>query len=497
MENKLNITKVVSDYLSRAWKADVSYLEYFEQIREYEDWFKGETRWHKYKIWNGKKRKSQQHLSLGMAKTVCEDMASLVMNEKVTIQCKNQTAEALVKEVLLKNNFKVMSNQLCELMFALGTGAFVESLKPGTDISCVKTKDVMLSYIHGDFIFPIRWDNGEITDCAFVTVGNNDGNVTYRVIAYIKEEDGYCAYVQEIDGDGGVIKKADIQSEIEYIEEKGFKYKMGLQTPPFQIIRPNIVNNFDKTNPMGMSIFGNALDVLKSIDETYSSLKNEFRLGRKRIFVKAGLKSIRYEPKEDNWIDYIDDNEMVYQQLAEEWEGNKPPIYESNMVLRVDDHNKALETQLNLLSRKVGLGENFYTFNGSSISTATQIISSNSSLFRNIRKHELVLEQALISLTEAICSYLQVEPGEITVDFDDSIIIDNEAEQNQAMTEYNAGLIDSVEYFVITKKMTRNQALDFVAEMEATGKLKSAEDILAEKYSQDMTGNENMEENNE
>lgn len=493
MKNNLEITKVVGDYLSRAWKADVSYLEYFEQVKEYMDWFRGDTRWHKYKIWNGKKRKEQHHLSLGMAKTVCEDMASLVMNEKVAIQCKNTVAQTLLNEVLRHNNFKVMSNQLCELMFVLGTGAFVESLKPGVNTTKIKTKDVLLSYIHGDFIFPIRWDNGEITDCAFVTVGNNDGNVTYRVIAYIKEEDGYCAYVQEFDGDGGVIKKTDIVSEIEYIEEKGYKYKMELDTAPFQIIKPNIVNNFDKTNPMGMSIYGNALDVLKSIDETYSSLKNEFRLGRKRIFVKAGLKSIRYEPKEDTWIDYIDDNEMVYQQLGEEWESNKPPIYESNMTLRVDDHNKALETQLNLLSRKVGLGENFYTFNGSSISTATQIISSNSSLFRNIRKHELVLEQALINLAETVCAYLKVEPGEITVNFDDSIIIDTEAEQTQALAEYNAGLIDSVEYFSITKKMTRNQALDFVADMEATGKIKSAEDILAEKYSQGMTDNK-MEE---
>ena len=158
------------------------------------------------------------------------------------------------------------------------------------------------------------------------------------------------------------------------------------------------------------------------------------------------------------------------------------------MTLRVDDHNKAMETQLNILSRKVGLGENFYTFNNGSISTATQIISSNSSLFRNIRKHELVLEPALIGLAEAICEYLKVDPGEITVDFDDSIIIDTESEKNQAMQEYQAGLIDKVEYFVKTQKMTRNQAKEHVDEMTATGTMMDAEDILAQKYSEDMGG---------
>src|SRR5574344_97131 len=158
------------------------------------------------------------------------------------------------------------------------------------------------------------------------------------------------------------------------------------------------------------------------------------------------------------------------------------------MTLRVDDHDKAMQTQLNLLSRKVGLGENFYTFSNGVISTATQIISSNSSLFRNIRKHELGLESALIGMAEAIMEYLGVNPGKITVDFDDSIIIDTESEKNQAMQEYSAGLIDRVQYFVETRKMTRQQALDFVKEMEATGTMQDAEDVMAQKYSEEMGG---------
>lgn len=486
----MEITRVVSDYLQRAFKTDVSYMEFFTRIKEFKEWYEGETKWHEYKIWTGKKRKKQKHLSLGMAKTVCEDMASLLMTEKVVIRCKNKPANELLQKVLKQNNFWVMGNQLCELTNALGTGAFVVSVREGADMDNLKVQDILISYIHGDFIYPIKWDNGTIEECAFVCIGNKDGNITYRVMSFVYDEESkqYMEYVEEIDGDGGVIKTSEVIEGVEHIEEKGNQYKTKLTNSPFQIIKPNIVNNFDKTNPMGMSIFGNAIPVLKSIDEIYSSYKNEFRLGRKRIFVKAGLQAIRYEKNSDYWVDYIDENEVVYQQLADEWENNKPPIYESNMTLRVADHNSAMETQLNLLSRKVGLGENFYTFNGSSISTATQIISSNSSLFRNIRKHELVLENALIGLAKSICEYLNVDPGEISVDFDDSIIIDTESEKNQAMQEFQAGLIDKVEYFVKTQNMTREQAKKHVEEMNATGTMMEAEDLLAQKYSEEMGG---------
>ena len=55
---------------------------------------------------------------------------------------------------------------------------------------------------------------------------------------------------------------------------------------------------------------------------------------------------------------------------------------------------------------------------------------------------------------------------EITVDFDDSIVEDTDKEQQKAMAEYNAGLIDRVEYFVLTRNMTREQAQKLVAEMD-------------------------------
>ena len=73
-----------------------------------------------------------------------------------------------------------------------------------------------------------------------------------------------------------------------------------------------------------------------------------------------------------------------------------------DMTLRTQEHNTGIQDQLNLLSSKCGFGENHYRFNQGSIATATQVISENSTMFRTIKKHEIILEQVLIELCRII-----------------------------------------------------------------------------------------------
>lgn len=83
-----------------------------------------------------------------MAKTVAEDWANLALNEKVQITVGENTANERIWEVLDNNDFKVRGNQLVELAFALGTGAFIE-YKDGDQ--------VMIDYIRAGMIYPLSW----------------------------------------------------------------------------------------------------------------------------------------------------------------------------------------------------------------------------------------------------------------------------------------------------------------------------------------------------
>ena len=118
------------------------------------------------------------------------------------------------------------------------------------------------------------------------------------------------------------------------------------------------------------------------------------------------------------------------------------------MSLRVADHNAGLQDQLNMLSAKCGFGEKHYKFDSGSVATATQIVSENSEMFRTIKKHELVLK----SVIEKLCRKL-LEMGnnylgqrlntdvEISIDFDDSIIVDKTQEDARVYQMLAAGLM--------------------------------------------------------
>ena len=123
-----------------------------------------------------------------------------------------------------------------------------------------------------------------------------------------------------------------------------------------------------------------------------------------------------------------------------------------------------MQTALNCVGQAVGFGLDYFTFKGGTVYTnETQVINTQSDLFRHVRQHEKVLRR---SITEMIQALMYLATGseykkEITIDFDDSIIEDTAEVKRQAMLEFNAGLIDSVQYYQDVYKMTKKQAIEF------------------------------------
>ena len=98
--------------------------ETYSHIEEWLEWYQGEVeKFHRYKVYNGAVMVEQKRYRLGMAKKVCEDWANLLLNEKVSIKAGDY--EERLNQILADNNFRIRGNQLVELAFALGTGAFV------------------------------------------------------------------------------------------------------------------------------------------------------------------------------------------------------------------------------------------------------------------------------------------------------------------------------------------------------------------------------------
>ena len=120
--------------------------------------------------------------------------------------------------------------------------------------------------------------------------------------------------------------------------------------------------------------------------------------------------------------------------------------------LRVNEQIEALNTSLNILGNKVGFGENHYHFDGTNLSTATAVISSNSKMARRMKKLQIGYASSIYDLVKAIC-YVSTTFGkynlntdDMVIQFDDSIIEDKNAESDRGLRELNAGVLSKVEY---------------------------------------------------
>lgn len=425
---------------------------FYTTIGIWKSWYEGEVKsFHMYKVFNGQKQVQCRRYTMGMAKKVSEDWANLLMNEKVKITLEGKAEQEFFDSVCKENNFLVKASEMQEAKSAMGTVAYVPRIvgamvNPETGFVSGNAESIKLDYCTAENIFPLSWENGRVKECAFSTsfTAQNEKYLYLQIHRLNDKKEYIIENVLYRDQNGNL-------SDVEASTVPGFEnippvVRTGSSKRQFVIDRLNIANNVDISLPMGISAYANAIDQLKGVDIAYDSYVNEFVLGKKRIMVKPeATKDIDGEPA-------FDPNDTVYYVLPEDSQ-NGSVIDQVDMTLRTAEHNAGLQDMLNALSSKCGFGENHYKFDNGNISTATQVISENSSMFRTIKKHEIVLENVLIELCRIILrlgnTYMGAglnEDVEISIDFDDSIIEDKATDFSRDMQMVSAGIMNDWEF---------------------------------------------------
>lgn len=438
-------------------------------IETWNSWYKSNVpAFQNYYIYNGNKKVLKTRKTVGMAKKICEDFADLLLNEKVTFNIGKEKESERVNQILDENDFYVLANKSIEKVCWSGTGMFVLSIKDltyDTNTQIMKAESdskLKIEFVTADKIIPLSYDGNKITECAVITIKTINSQKYLYINIHKKNETGNYIienYMFKLNKNGDIQQEVNLDNTLKVIDTLG-------SHPWFSPLKLNIENNIYDDSPYGMSVYANAIDIMKALDIVFDSLSNEFILGRKRIFVKSDLLKPDVTTGELKLV--FDENEIVFHALPENDNKDGKDITESDMKLRVEEHEKAMQLILDLLSSKVGLGDKYYEFRKTGITTATQVISENSDLFRTIRKHEIAIENCLYDLFKSILYILNTffnenldENAEISINFDDSIIEDMTEIKRQALVEYNAGLIDDIEYYKRVYKMTDKQAENF------------------------------------
>ena len=164
-----------------------------------------------------------------------------------------------------------------------------------------------------------------------------------------------------------------------------------------------------------------------------------------RDLIETAETMMRLDKKQYSWVwlgECIGVDELIYYMFSGRHKGRPEE----------GQKYKALNDDLNYLSMKCGFGTERYKFEKGTVATATQVIAENSDMYRSLCKHEIVLQSALEELIRIIIR-LGIALGEplredveVTINFDDSIIEDKEAERQRDRQDVSMGAMGVDEY---------------------------------------------------
>lgn len=430
---------------------------YYTNIGEWLEWYRGNVKsFHSIKVSNGLTTPTREIYALKMAKRVCEDWASSMLNEDVNIVVNSNNKKSSIfvqgskgnSGVLGSNNFDVLLSQTIEQMFALGTSALIIDLdniavdEQGNVVDGSKAT-IKLKSVNATRIIPISWSNGVVTEASFVSELVHSGKTYYVVSSHIKEDDGYVIYNDLIDTN---YKTASLNINLlPVLRTKSLK-------PLFYIMKTNIVNNIDLDSPMGLSIYANAIDTLKGCDVAYDCCLREVITGQRIVMMNKCLlttddsgRPIAPQDVKQTYMQFFGDDA---QSDVSEF------IKEFHPTLNTDALDKELQNQLNMLSSKVGLGSNYYRFDSSSgVVTATEYVGERNDFMRNAVK---ISKSIKIVLKDLVLGILFVgknilganvdDNAKIDITLSDGVVEDDTKEREQDRQDVKDGIMTKAEY---------------------------------------------------
>lgn len=462
------------------FKKDVFELEGVPAFREYYTLFifvwqaiyKGFYKaWHEVplKTIRDPKGKTRTLATMNAGKMACSQMARYVWNERCSIAASMANApeddplNGFLQYVLKDNRFGSAFGDLLEKSFALGGGALKEWVEVpkdenGNDIGEGK---VRIGYTMASQFVPTAWDNSKVTSGIFVSREARDGyyytvvewhhwdGTTYRITNDLYRQPIKGSEPQNILGWWYPLDKVyPLLSPDTTMED--------VQQAFFQYVRPFGANYADDNSPLGMSIYAPALNTLHGLDIMFDSLQREFVLGKKRIIAPARLMKVSAGVNGSRPDRYFDADDEVWEALATD-NPEDLKIYDNSVDLRVEPHITGINGDLSILCAQIGFDPGTLSFDATKgLKTATEVISENSKTFGTVKAHENLLKDALVDMVHAIFD-LAVRYGltwegktiesliaggyDVSVQFDDSIIEDKNAEINRGVSLVGAGLL--------------------------------------------------------
>ena len=425
------------------------------------EWYTTKAEWYdKTEVVDGRRFKVRRH-TLHPARRVCREWASAILDDDGTkVGTDLDAITELLEDWVTSTRFIPTAQRALERAFGVGTGALALWFDMQEDGTC----DVRARRYDARMVLPLSWDDDGVSECAFVTRAYYDGKPAHQLQMHVI-------------GDGGtyhvVTRAFDVKSGQEIVPEGILPdFDAGTDLPTFAILRPALDNVYAEGTYMGQSVFADAIDAIKGVDNAFDSMQREIDATKVKVFMSEHLFDMQRDESGKARPVPMSPDDLVIMKLDTVASDEMYEVF--SPAIRTAQLAEALNVALSQLGDLTGFGQDYFRYDKSGgLKTATEVSADNSAFMRNIRKHENELRPQLERLLACVLQCQRTLAGwpvpegcEARVDFDDSIIQDTASEKAQMMAEVAAGIVPKWMYLVRFYAMEEAEAKAMAPEPE-------------------------------
>lgn len=406
----------------------------------------------------------------------------------------------------LNEEYKKLKKQLRrQLEYAIAKGGMV--IKPYVVQNYDKTMNIEFDFIQADCFYPLAFDSsGIITEAAFIQSKVQE-DLIYRRLEYHKWEGNKVRVINKAFKSTNNITDTDFSGldlghEVQLSEVPEWKDITptttieGVTKPLFAYFRMPEANTIDTFSPLGVSGYSRAVSLIKDADMQYSRLLWEYQAGEMAIdidrdalnFLEGG------ENRDGSRTQGHSVLGTLQQRLYRKIDLGESSTYEFQApALRDTSYIQGLNTILMRIEDVCAISRGTLSDPAQEARTATELKILKQRTFSENGEIQSALEETLkdvIYAMNAYCDLYKITPkGEYDVNFewDDSILVDVEAELTKRMTLMQNGIASKLEirmwYFGETERQAEQALL-------------KVEDENRQAMENDFTRQDNMGEEN-
>lgn len=430
------------------WLEGLGYEPYTSMdadVRRWWGWYTATSRWYERAAvdWSAgrPRRREFRCYSIRPARRVCREWASLMFDEGTRFAAEEPAANGWLQGWVEAQGLLPLAQRCTERAFALGTGALALSFSIPEDASAPASMRVRR--YDARMVLPLSWDDDGTSECALCTRVSVKGRPLTQVTAHVLGEGGYHIVTALFDAEGRRVHPDGIIPDL----------ATGQPLPTFCLVRPAVDNLVADVSPMGQSVFEDALDAIKAVDDAFDTLVRELAVTKPKVFMADSLLQTLEDPGTGRAVAIpMAPEESVIRMVSPAT--GEDVIKTFQPEIRTGAIRAAIDAALAELGDLTGFGQQYFTLDKQGgPKTATEVSADSSALMRNLRKHEASVGASLSSMLTAACSCARSvlgvpvgDPGRVSVAWDDSIIEDTPSEKAQFLAEVAAGVASPWEY---------------------------------------------------